>query len=117
MKPTGPSNYQLQELLREIEPKARVSRFWRRIAEDVRRSTRQRRAVNVYTIERYARDGETVVVPGKVLSVGELQKKVTVAAMGFSADARRKIEAVGSAISIRELLEKNPEGKKVRILG
>jgi len=115
---TGPTNYQLQLLLQELEVKAQSSPLWRRVALDLQKPTRQRRAVNVYKIEQFARDGETILVPGKVLSVGDLKKKVAVAALTFSADAVRKItEAKGTVLSIHDLLLKNPEGKKVRILG
>lgn len=118
MKPTGPSNEQLQALLREVEPKARESGFWKRIFYELQRPSRQRREVNIYTIDRYAREGEVVVVPGKVLSVGELHKKVDIAAMSFSAQARQKIEkAQGKALSIRELMKLHPDGKKVSIIG
>ena len=59
-----------------------------------------------------------VVVPGKVLSVGDLTKKVEVAALTFSAEAKRKIEeAKGRTLSLQELLHENPEGRKARILG
>ena len=115
---TGPMNYQLQLLLMELETKARTSLFWRRIAADLQKPTRQRRTVNVYKIEQFARDGETIVVPGKVLSVGHLSKKVAVAAFTFSKEAEQKIKAAkGTVLSIQELLQKNPDGKKVRILG
>jgi len=53
-----------------------------------------------------------------VLSVGTLNKKVDVAAMNFSDEARNKIiSAQGKVLSIKELLTQNPEGKNVRILG
>lgn len=115
---TGPTNYQLQQVLLELESKARSSPLWGRIAEDLKKPTRQRREVNVYKIEKYAQPGETVVVPGKVLSVGNLSKKVDVAAFTFSAEAKKKIlEAKGKVLSISQLLQQNPEGKNVRILG
>lgn len=115
---TGPTNYQLQMLIAELEPKAVESAFWRRVVYDLKKPSRQRRTVNVYKINRYARDGETILVPGKVLSVGELTKKVDVAAVNFSADAQRKIiHAKGKIFTIHDLLKQNPEGKKVRILG
>lgn len=117
-KKTGPSNYQLQLLLKELEPKAVESPFWKRIVKDLEKPSRQRRVVNLYKINQYAQDGEMVVVPGKVLSVGELTKKVDVAAMNFSADAKKKIqEAKGKTWSIKDLLLHNPQAKKVRILG
>ncbi len=118
MKRTGPMNHQVNLLLAELEPKALDNRFWHRVAEDLRKPTRQRRIVNLYKIDQFAQDGETIVVPGKVLSVGELHKKVNVAAMNFSLEAKRKIQdAKGKTLSIKELLAVNPEGKKVRILG
>ena len=114
----GPTNYQLQNLLVELEEKAQQSRFWKSAVKDLTKQSRQQRTVNVYKIDRYARDGETVLVPGKVLSVGEINKPVAVAAVNFSAEAKRKIiEAKGKALSIKELLQSNPDGKKVRILG
>lgn len=117
-KRTGPSNYQLQRLIEELTPHARKSRFWKRILADVLKPSRQRREVNLYKIDRYVQEGETVIVPGKVLSVGEVHKKVTVAAITFSAAARRKVtEANGRALSLQELLHENPDGKNVRIMG
>ena len=118
VKVTGPTNYQLKLLIEELESKVKDSLFWKRIMKDLKKSSRQRRVVNIYKINRYAKEGETIVVPGKVLSVGDITKKVDVAAMNFSTEARKKIEdAKGKAMSIKELLQLNPEGKKVRILG
>ncbi len=114
----GTTNYELIELLKALEPKVVESPFWRRVKKDLTRSSRQRRSVNVYKIDKYAREGETVLVPGKVLSLGEMSKKVDVAAFNFSAEAKKKIEqANGKIMTIKELLQQNPDGKKVRILG
>lgn len=116
VKRTGPSNYQLQLLLSELQQAQ--TPCWKRVLEDLSRSTRERRTVNLYKIDACARDGETVVVPGKVLSVGELHKKVDVAALSFSEEARRKIvQAKGRAISIQDLWKQNPQAQKVRIVG
>ena len=118
VKLTGPTNYQLKELLLQLDKIGHLNHFWKRIAEDLRRPTRERRTVNVYKIEKFAQEGETIVVPGKVLSVGDLTKKVNVAALTFSEEARKKIEnAKGKTLSLQELLKTNPEGKQVRILG
>jgi large subunit ribosomal protein L18e len=118
VKRTGPTNYQLKSLLEDLDKVRLTSNFWKRVIKDLNKPTRQRRVINVYKIDKYAKDGETVLVPGKVLSVGEIAKKVNVAALNFSEDAQKKItEANGKVMSIRELFEKNPEGKNVRILG
>ncbi|MBT4539770.1 50S ribosomal protein L18e [Candidatus Woesearchaeota archaeon] len=118
VKRTGPTNYQVQLLLTSLEDKAAQSKFWKRIIHDLKKPNRQQRVVNLYKIDKYARTGETIVVPGKVLSVGNLSKKVDVAAVHFSEQAKQKIEAAqGKVLSIQELLQQNPEGKNVRILG
>ncbi len=115
---TGPTNYQLTVLIEELKNLARKSAFWKRVLHDIQKPTRQRRIVNLYKIDKFAKDGETIIVPGKVLSVGNLSKKVTVAAMNFSGDAKEKItSAQGKIMTIEELCKANPEGKKVKILG
>ena len=112
------TNPQLQETITALRRKAysEESPFWLRLAEDLEKPTRQRVIVNLSRINRFAQDGETVVVPGKVLASGELDKKVTVVALQFSQSAREKIAKAGSAIGIDELATKGTTGK-VRIMG
>ena len=56
------------------------------------------------------------LVPGKVLSNGDLENKVDVVALKFSAKAQEKIEnAGGECISIDEIMDKNPKGSNIRI--
>ena len=91
--------------------------IWKRIADDLSRPTRQRRIVNLYKINKFAKENETIIVPGKILAVGELDHSVTVAAFTFSGAALDKINKVGKAMSINELIQENPKGKKIRIFG
>jgi len=115
-KRTGPTNLELQNLiksLKKLSTKEEVN-IWKRIAKDLEKPTRQRRKVNLYKIDKHTREGEIAIVPGKVLSLGELNKKITVAAYQFSDAAKKKIE---KSISITELMKSNPKGKKVRIIG
>tara|TARA_Y100000310_G_C20661634_1_gene805120 strand:- start:1994 stop:2356 length:363 start_codon:yes stop_codon:yes gene_type:complete len=116
---TGPSNMHIRALITRLQEKSRSEgiALWRRIANDLNKPSRQRREVNVYKIDKSAREGETVIVPGKVLSVGELTKPLEVAALSFSEGAFKKINAKGKTLTISELLEKNPKGSKVRIVG
>lgn len=112
-------NEQLMELLQLLKKAAidNDAAIWKRVASDLEGPTRRRRVVNVYKLEKYAKDNEIVVVPGKVLGTGELSKKITVAAYTFSGQALDKINAKGKAMSIKELVEKNPKGSKIRIMG
>lgn len=114
VKRTGPTNPQLKQLIEKL--KKSKAAIWRDVAEKLSKPTRKRVEVNLSRINRHTRDGETVVVPGVVLAAGELNKKVTVAAWRFSKKAREKINAVGKAISIEELIKINPKGSKVRIM-
>lgn len=92
--------------------------IWRDIANRLEKPTKNRIEVNVSRIERYLREGEVALVPGKLLAAGAISRKVTVAAYGFSDSARTKIEAAGGqCLTIRELLERSPKGEKVRIIG
>ncbi len=91
--------------------------IWKDIAERLAGPKRLYAEVNVSKIQRYAGDGETIVVPGKVLGGGRITKAVTVAALSFSETARKKIlEAGGRCLTIRELVEQNPSGSGVRIM-
>lgn len=119
MKRTGPTNPLLIGLIQELRKRANQynANIWHRIADDLEKPTRKRRIVNLYKINKYTEKNEVVIVPGKVLSVGDLDHNVTVAAFTFSGAAQEKINKVGKAISINELLNEDPKGKKIRILG
>lgn len=116
-KKVNPYLQHLIEVLYSTSAKERVG-VWKRIAEDLAGSSQKRCAVNLSRINHYAHAQECVVVPGKVLASGELSQPVQIAAFAFSKSAKEKIEhAKGTAMSIHELMEKNPKGKDVRIIG
>jgi large subunit ribosomal protein L18e len=113
-------NIQTQGLVQELKKKSIEEKvaIWKRIATDLEKPTRQRRIVNLFSLDKNAKDNEVVVVPGKVLGTGNISKKITVAAYTISKSAEEKLKSSGSStMSIYELLEKNPKGKNVRILG
>ena len=118
MRRTGPTNIHLRLLIKQLKRASRQYKapVWRRVAELLSRPRRQRVEVNLSRINRYAAEGDVVVVPGKVLGSGELTKKVTVAAWRFSRSALEKIRGVGEAITIEELLQRNPGGQAVKII-
>ncbi|MBI3036268.1 50S ribosomal protein L18e [Candidatus Woesearchaeota archaeon] len=117
---TGPTNINLKSLIGELRKKAYAenSPLLARIAEDLEKSTRQRRAVNLSKISRYAKKGELVVVPGKVLAAGELNQSLTIAAWKFSEQALDKIsKANAKAITINDLMKNRVKNTAVRIIG
>jgi large subunit ribosomal protein L18e len=118
-KRTGPTNTYLRELIVGLRKAAKKNQaaVWSDVAEKLENPRRQRVEVDIVNIERHGEKGETVVVPGSVLGNGELTKPLTIAAWRFSESAKEKIKkADGHAISISELLTKNPKGEKVRIM-
>ncbi len=119
MKTTGPTNPILKALIIELKRLGRSENvnLWRRVAEDLGKPTRIRREANLDKISKYTRDKEIALVPGKVLSTGELTKKIKVAGFKFSEKAKEKINKVGKAITIEQLMKENPKGKNVRIIG
>jgi len=116
MKRTGPTNTLLQKQIADL--RSSNVKLWQRAAYELERATRKRREVNLSKLQRFVKDGETVLVPGKVLSAGTLTKKITVAAWVFSAKSADVIKkAGGSAITIDDLMKKNPKGTGVRLIG
>ncbi|MFB6174193.1 MAG: 50S ribosomal protein L18e [Halobacteriales archaeon] len=90
---------------------------WSDVADRLQKPRRTHAEVNLGRIERYAREDETVVVPGKVLGSGALTKGVTVAAVDFSGTAEMKIEqADGEPLHLEQALERNPGGENVRVI-
>lgn len=107
----------LIEELRKLSREEDVN-LWERIAKELSRSRSNRRRVNVWKINRYTEDGETIIVPGKVLGNGVLEHPVEVAAYRFSTSAKKKIKRVGGkAMAIEDLIKENPSGSEVKIIG
>jgi len=120
MKRTGPTNPILQNIIGELKKRSieQSVNLWKRIALDLERSTRNRRAVNLSRINRYTKEDEIVIVPGKVLGSGMLNHKLTISAFQFSEQAKDKIEKANSKIiSLLDLCKDKPDGKKIRIIG
>ena len=92
--------------------------IWKDVALRLEKSSKNWPIVNLDRISNYIQDKETALIPGKVLSSGNLTKKVTIAAWSFSEKSCEKIKkAGGKYISINELMKNNPKGENIRILG
>ena len=73
--------------------------------------------INLDKLNKEAKEGEIIIVPGKVLSQGEISKKIKIAALSFSEKAKEKIlKAKGEILELAEEIKKNPEAKGVKIL-
>ncbi|MCS7112926.1 MAG: 50S ribosomal protein L18e [Nitrososphaerota archaeon] len=115
----GRSNPILIETIKILRSAAKSQNrgIWDALADELEKRGGGR-IVNLSKLDRYLEEGDIAAVPGKVLGGGSITKKVTVAAVAFSAKARSKIEAVGGrCISLRRLVEENPSGSYVKIIG
>ena len=118
-KPTGPTNPEDWKLIIELEKKSKSekSNIWKRASDELRKPSRNRVSVNLSKINRYTVNDDTILVPGKVLSSGELKHKVCIAALSFSKEAVNKTKKTGGeCITIQELMKRNPSGSKVKII-
>ena len=114
------TNPHLRELIRELKASKGGKRgpAWSAVARKLERPRHQTHAVNIGHLERVARIGEMVVVPTKLLGTGDLTKPLNVAALGWSAEAGKKVLASGGTLkSLRDAYKENPEGKGVHIIG
>jgi len=114
------TNPYLIELIRFLKTKARENEapIWRDISERLSKPRQGRADVNISQLNRYTKEDDEVIVPGKVLGAGLLDHPVVVAAFAFSDQAKRKIlKAKGKCLSIPDLIKRNPKGVNVRILG
>jgi large subunit ribosomal protein L18e len=114
------TNENLVALVSELKKKSIVSkdRLWKRVASELESPTRQARVVNLSRIDRFTKDGDIVIVPGKVLASGELSHKLTIVAYKFSESAMEKIDGKkAKAMTIPELMKSDIKGKRVKILG
>ena len=118
--PERKTNAQLIEVIDQLKAQSREtgSAVWRDVAIRLQKSRKNWAQPNLSRVSRYAPDGSVVVVPGKLLGSGEVTKSHTVAAYSVSSGAREKIEAAGGrCLTYNELMNENPKGTGVVILG
>ncbi len=120
MKRITKTNPYLVQLIQDLKEATRTNEapIWRDIATRLEKPRSRWAEVNLSRIELYAKDGDVIVVPGKLLGAGLISKKVTVAAFQASESARVRIEnAGGRVMDIPALIAENPKGSSVRIMG
>jgi len=110
MKITGATKIETRKLIAELEKhgKKASQKIFLAVAEQLSKPRRQRVEVNLQKLSRIAEANKkkTIVVPGKVLSIGNAVAGIEIAALNFSSGAQKKIlEAKGKAISLKQLVE------------
>ncbi len=94
---------------------AKKSPKWAEVASLLTGSAKKRKNVNLGEISKF--DSDHIIVCGKVLSDGEVTKKVKVSALNFSAKAKEKLKKAGCEINtIMEEIQKNKDAKGVLVI-
>ena len=114
------TNEVLNALISDLKKKSHENKapIWKDIAKRLEKPLSSWAEVNIRHVAKYAKKGDTVIVPGKLLGVGELTAPITIAAYSFSEVSKKKIEkSGGKRLSIPELIKLNPKGTGVKIIG
>jgi len=113
-----------KQLERKTNPKlvetillAKKNTAWLEIASILSRPRRKRKNINLSELNKLVDKEKIVVIPGKVLSEGEFNKKAKIVALSFSEKAKEKLlNAKCEVSSILEEIKSNPSAKDVKIL-
>jgi len=103
----------IKKLIQDCNELGKKSKFWKKIAKELLRSTRRQRKINLYKLNKITKPNEQIIIPGKLLGTGELKHNLKIFAFKYSQSVKNKIKEL---YSIQELIKKNPEGKGIRII-
>ena len=105
-----------QELVETIKL-ATKNPNWRQIADTVSRSRSNYSAVNLKDIDKNATEGDTIIVPGKILSQGEITKKIRLCALSISKEAKEKLKNTKSEFfHLMHEIKNNPKAEGIKIV-
>ena len=109
----GTSNVNLRLLIASLRKK---SDFWKNVSDKLSVPARKRTTVNLGSLNNFE-DGETIVIPGKLVAGGQLKRKLNIACWRFSEAVLGRVKTSGSKIvSIHDLATQNIAGDKLRVV-
>lgn len=108
-------NPELKELI--ILLRKQKKPLWQKVASLLARPRKKAITVNLDKLNKVTKADDVVIVPGKVLGQGNLDHKLTIAALKFSTSAKQKLEKKDT-ITIPDLIErlKATKGIAVKII-
>lgn len=113
MKRLQKTNSILVKLIEDCNKLAAKSKFWKKITKELSKSTKRMPEVNLLKLNKVTKPKEAIIIPGKLLGLGELNHDLTIYAFKYSESVKEKIK---NLYSIQDLIKKNPQGKGVRII-
>jgi len=101
----------------KVASKKNKAPIWSRLAEIALKPSRARRVLNLGQLDKYVKDNDVVVVPGKVLGTGNISHKITLCSFSISSNGAKKVvQSGGKIIDVSQLIKNNPTGKGVKIV-
>jgi large subunit ribosomal protein L18e len=81
-------------------------KLWKRVYSLSAVPSRRRTSINLYKIDKNSKEGDNVVVPGKVLSTGPITHSFSISAIEFSAEALRMLkDANCKVVDIKDMVK------------
>lgn len=100
-----------------LELKKSNAEFWKEVARLLAMPRRKSVKVNLEKINKIVEEDDVVLVPGKVLGKGFLEKQITLSCFSISKKAREILEKSNSRlIGLLELYKKNKSGGGIKII-
>jgi large subunit ribosomal protein L18e len=103
--------------LKNIIALATKNKSWNPLAKKLSGSTQAHTSINLDELDEKLKDGDKAIIAGKVLSKGELTKKVTLSALAYSEAAKEKLDKAKIPLNdLEDEINKNKEAKGVIFL-
>ena len=96
---------------------SKKNKKWKLISEKLSSPLIKKKNINLKEIEEKSKPGEKILFIGKILSQGDITKKIKIIALSFSEKAKEKLFRSGSEGStIYEEILKNPKMEGIKII-
>jgi len=107
------SNEEIIQLVNLL--KKQPAPLWKTVAKLITKPSRKQVAVNIEKINKMSKGDAVVIVPGKILSKGNLENNITIVALKFSEAARQKLAKKANLMSFPEFIKKQNDFKGIQI--
>lgn len=99
----------------EIVSRKTKKNIWKKIAEILQKPTRHNLNVSIEKINKIAKKNskKILLVPGKILSQGELEEKTTIVGVNISTKALEKISKKGKFIYLKDFIKEKVNVKEI----
>jgi large subunit ribosomal protein L18e len=93
-------------------------RIWADLERRILSGEASRTIVNISRLAKHTERGDYVVIPGKLLGVGQIRHRVTVGALGYSQSALSKLkQAKCRPLPLSQFVKKYSKKEGVKIIG